>query len=273
MEHNHIPHLFKLEYLPIIDYYQLFHLTYNIYKITFLTNQIVYTQLSISITIESSHIVLNNNYIYEHKSLTARSPISTAWTLRCAYKHRASWLRHIRCPTIWYRPGNSDRPCREPASKDIHRLVHTFCFTKVSHQNAPATDRPNRPDTNPVRRFRVRHTGKYPEWIRYGRPAGTSFCTDRCSQWVPVPAGIVCEYGCPLKMVNCFCFSRTSCNTDGNVPPSLSRPHPVTVAFSPISKSSRAGKQIGLMCAANSSYGNQSKPDRIIIDMNKCFGR
>jgi len=39
----------------------------------------------------------------------------------------------------------------------------------------------------------------------------------------------------------------TSCNTEGKVPPSLSRPHPVTVAFSPIRRSSEPGKHIGTM--------------------------
>lgn len=80
----------------------------------------------------------------------------------------------------------------------------------------------------------------------------------------------------------------TSCNTDGKVPPSLSRPHPVTisqkikttpvvcylksawlhhlhphpgslnfhdlpVAFWPIRRSSVPGKQIGAICGANSN--------------------
>lgn len=48
-------------------------------------------------------------------------------------------------------------------------------------------------------------------------------------------------------------FQLTSCSTDGKVPPSLKRPHPVTVAFSPIKRSSVAGRQIGLMWGANSS--------------------
>lgn len=46
-------------------------------------------------------------------------------------------------------------------------------------------------------------------------------------------------------------FILTSCKTDGNTPPSDSLPHPVTVAFSPTSKSSVAGRQIGAMCGAN----------------------
>lgn len=45
----------------------------------------------------------------------------------------------------------------------------------------------------------------------------------------------------------------TSCSMEGKVPPSLRRPHPVTVAFSPISRSSEAGRQIGEICGANSS--------------------
>lgn len=40
----------------------------------------------------------------------------------------------------------------------------------------------------------------------------------------------------------------TSCNTDGKVPPSLNRPHPVTVAFSPMRRSSDPGKHIGTIC-------------------------
>lgn len=40
----------------------------------------------------------------------------------------------------------------------------------------------------------------------------------------------------------------TSCSTDGRVPPSLNRPHPVTVAFSPMRRSSEPGKHIGTMC-------------------------
>lgn len=43
----------------------------------------------------------------------------------------------------------------------------------------------------------------------------------------------------------------TSCNTEGSVPPSLNLPQPVTVAFSPIRRSSVAGRQMGEMCAAN----------------------
>lgn len=41
---------------------------------------------------------------------------------------------------------------------------------------------------------------------------------------------------------------RTSWSTDGKVPPSLNRPHPVTVAFSPMSRSSEPGKHMGTMC-------------------------
>lgn len=42
----------------------------------------------------------------------------------------------------------------------------------------------------------------------------------------------------------------TSWRIDGSVPPSLSLPQPVTVAFSPISRSSDAGRQIGAICGA-----------------------
>lgn len=41
---------------------------------------------------------------------------------------------------------------------------------------------------------------------------------------------------------------RTSWSTDGKVPPSLNRPHPVTVAFSPMRRSSEPGKHMGTMC-------------------------
>lgn len=45
----------------------------------------------------------------------------------------------------------------------------------------------------------------------------------------------------------------TSCRTVGRVPPSLSRPQPVTVALAPTSKSSVPGKQIGAMWSVKSS--------------------
>lgn len=45
----------------------------------------------------------------------------------------------------------------------------------------------------------------------------------------------------------------TSCNIEGSTPPSDSLPHPVTVAFSPTSKSSDPGKHMGDMCGANCS--------------------
>lgn len=40
----------------------------------------------------------------------------------------------------------------------------------------------------------------------------------------------------------------TSWSTDGKVPPSLNRPHPVTVAFSPMRRSSEPGKHMGTIC-------------------------
>lgn len=57
-----------------------------------------------------------------------------------------------------------------------------------------------------------------------------------------------------LKLYNIVYIKRlTSCSTEGSVPPSLSRPQPVTVAFSPIRRSSEAGRQIGEICGANSN--------------------
>lgn len=64
---------------------------------------------------------------------------------------------------------------------------HPPPLEKIPINTLPAVVHRSRLGRNLGRRFRVRHRGKYPEWTRAVRPAGTSTCTGRCWQSAPKP--------------------------------------------------------------------------------------